>query len=129
VSAVDELVSTAATARVRHNLGWLDLKRLARRLVQGTAVFPFEDSACLAAAERIQRDRPHWLVTWGTHSRLFWAHPTFTHRHDLLASAGTPEELIARMDATERLWRAQNAQLVFAPRQPEQEAARNADRT
>lgn len=106
----------------------MGLKGLARRLVRGSAVYPPENSACLAAAERIQRDRPHWLVTWGTHSRLFWAHPTFTHRHDLLASAGTPEELIARMDATERLWHAQNAELGLRPTSAGTGGARNADR-
>jgi len=80
----------------------VDLKRLARRYLWPTRALPPADSTHLAAAERIQRDRPGWLITWGSQTRRYWAFPEpGTHPHELL-SATTAHELTTLIDNAER---------------------------
>ena len=52
-------------------------------------------------AARIGRDHPHWLILWGTHSRLWWAYPRFRAAPGTIISAPTPGDLLTRMRHTE----------------------------
>jgi hypothetical protein len=82
----------------------VDLKRLTRRFWP-TPALPPQHRAHLAAAARIQRHRPGWLITWGSQTRRYWAFPEpGTHPHQLL-SATTARELTTLIDNAERRWR------------------------
>jgi hypothetical protein len=64
-----------------------------------------DDDACRATAERINRNRPQWLVLWGCYSHLYWAYPLFEVRRRILVHAAYPDALVARMDEAERRFR------------------------
>jgi hypothetical protein len=82
----------------------VDPKRLTRRFWP-TPALPPQDRAHLAAAQRLQRNRPGWLITWGTQTRRYYAFPEpGTHPH-LLLSATTPEDLTTLIDSAEHYWR------------------------
>jgi hypothetical protein len=68
-------------------------------------VQPEDENACRAIAERINRDRPQWLVLYGCYSRQFVAFPLFGMRRRVLVRAGYPDALVARMDEVEHRFR------------------------
>jgi hypothetical protein len=53
------------------------------------------------AAARIGKRNPHWLIIWGTYSRLFWAFPLFDVPPGTIISAPSPTELLTRMREAE----------------------------
>lgn len=57
-------------------------------------------------AAQITRRHPHWLVSWGTHSRHYWAYPRF---------AAPPGTIIAAPNAAELLARMRQAELAMTP--------------
>jgi hypothetical protein len=69
-----------------------------------------DDDACRAVAEDIQRQRPDWLVLWGTYSKRFVAFPLFILRQRVIVIAHYPDALLARLDEVERRLRIQPEQ-------------------
>lgn len=65
----------------------------------------FDDKERRIAAQ-ITHSYPHWLVTWGTYSRFFWAFPRF----DV-----PPGTIIAAPDTAELLTLMRYAELAAAP--------------
>ena len=64
------------------------------------AAQPYDEHERRTAAQ-IGRDHPHWLILWGTHSRLWWAYPRFRARPGTIISATTTRELLTSMRHTE----------------------------
>lgn len=64
-----------------------------------------DEDECRAIAERINRDRPEWLVLWGCYTRQFFAFPLFDMRRPVLVRAVYPDALAARLDEAERRFR------------------------
>jgi hypothetical protein len=64
-----------------------------------------EEYARLAKAEDIQRSRPQWMVVYGVCSEMYWAFSLFDMTARVVAYSADPEDLIARMDQTERKFR------------------------
>lgn len=56
-------------------------------------------------AEDIRRQRPDWLVTWGSYSRQFVAYALFSMTRRVVVTARYPEALVDRMDRAEQRWR------------------------
>lgn len=71
---------------------------------------PDDDNSCRATAEQINQDHPHWLVIYGSYSKLFWAYPLFEMRRRLLVRAVYPDALIARMYQAEQRLRIPTSQ-------------------
>jgi hypothetical protein len=63
-----------------------------------------------ATAERIQRQRPGWMIVYGCYSRRFVAFALFAMRQRMIVTAAYPDALIARLDDTERRWRLREPQ-------------------
>lgn len=63
---------------------------------------PLDDDACRVVAEDIQRQRPDWLVLWGTYSKRFVAFPLFAVRERAIVIAHYPDALLPRLDEVER---------------------------
>jgi hypothetical protein len=59
---------------------------------------PDNESARWEAAARVRRARPGWVVIWSVLRGEYQARPLFRAR-DVIASAATPEMLMAKMDA------------------------------
>ncbi|HEV2374746.1 MAG TPA: hypothetical protein VGS19_21610 [Streptosporangiaceae bacterium] len=54
-----------------------------------------------ATAASLEQQNPHWSVTWGYHSRLFWAYPMFNVPPGTIVHASSPQDLLALMRQTE----------------------------
>jgi hypothetical protein len=52
-------------------------------------------------AADIERSRPHWLVMWGSYSRLFWGFPRFPAPQGTIISAADPQSLVAEANRVE----------------------------
>lgn len=63
---------------------------------------PLDDDECRTVAEDIERQRPGWLVLWGTYSKRFVAFPLFRVPRRTILVASYPDALLARMEETER---------------------------
>ena len=50
---------------------------------------------------RLTHRNPHWLVTWGTHSRMYWAFPLFSAPPGTIITAPDPAALAAQMRQAE----------------------------
>jgi hypothetical protein len=68
-------------------------------------VRPDDDTACYAAAEQIQQQRPQWMVLFGCYTRQFVAWPLFPVRQRIIVHAYYPGALLARMDHAEQEYR------------------------
>lgn len=64
-----------------------------------------DDAEAWAIAEDVNRQRPDWLVTWGTYSHEFVAYPLFSMHQRVIVTAHYPDALAGRMDEVERRWR------------------------
>lgn len=61
---------------------------------------------CRELAQKIERQRPGWLVLWGTYSKCFVAFPLFPGRRRMILVMSYPDALLARMEEVERVLRA-----------------------
>jgi hypothetical protein len=52
-------------------------------------------------AGRLTRRHPHWLVTWGTGSRRYWAYPRFAVPPGTVVSAADTQALLLSMRKAE----------------------------
>jgi hypothetical protein len=64
-----------------------------------------DDDACRAVAERINKDRPQWLVLWGRYTHRFWGFPLFEMQPRMVVWAHYPDALVPRLDEAERRFR------------------------
>ena len=67
-----------------------------------------DDDECRSVAEDIERQRPGWMVLWGTYSKRFVALPLFAAPRHTILVASYPDALLARMEETERTLRAKS---------------------
>lgn len=63
----------------------------------------YYDAAQRRIAAHLNHTHPDWHVTWGIHSRLYWAFPLFNAPPGTIISAATPEDLTAQMRHTEMI--------------------------
>lgn len=56
----------------------------------------YDPSERLTAA-RLTHRNPHWLVTWGAHSRMYWAFPLFSAPSGTIIPASDPAALTAEL--------------------------------
>lgn len=54
-----------------------------------------------AAAARLSRDQPGWLIMWGTHSHLYYAYPAFDAPPGTILTATSSGGLHARIRQAE----------------------------
>jgi hypothetical protein len=69
-------------------------------------------------ASEIEESHPHWLVMWGSHSRLFWAFPRFGAPRGTVVSARDRERLLADMRDVEAEVNAPPVPVYTAPTPP-----------
>jgi hypothetical protein len=77
-------------------------QRLRDRRNEDESVRPLDDDECRTVAEDIERQRPGWMVLWGTYSKRFVAFPLFPVQRRTILVASYPDALLARMEETER---------------------------
>jgi hypothetical protein len=68
------------------------------------------------AAAQMERDHPGWAVLWGTHTRLYWAFPTFHAPPGTMIAAPDTAGLATRMQHTELATRAHMPPRASQPR-------------
>jgi hypothetical protein len=76
-------------------------QRLHDRRNEDGPVRPPDDEECRTVAEDIERQRPGWMVLWGTYSKRFVAFPLFPIQRRTILVASYPDALLARMEEVE----------------------------
>jgi hypothetical protein len=70
---------------------------------RGRQVLSVDEDARWAMAEKIEQERPGWMITWGPYTRGYTAY--FTRRQGVILFGRTPEAVIAAIDEAERRYR------------------------